>query len=149
MKPYGMQDSTSTIGICVSKATEDSSEGCLTDGAVGGMSQSMKHGGLLIRWTITVVGTTRSNITASGIIRCITHERSRTMKITIQIDGEPNECALLLNALDKIGEEAQKRQSKMSTAATPCEVDTVSISDLVHRPLQGVTIAHRKESDAK
>lgn len=44
------------------------------------------------------------------------------MKITVQIDGEPKECALLLDALDKIGEEAQKRQLKMSTVTTPCEV---------------------------
>ena len=56
------------------------------------------------------------------------------MKITVQIDGEPKECALLLDALDKIGEEAQKRQLKMSTVTNPCEVDTVLTNDLVHRP---------------
>ena len=56
------------------------------------------------------------------------------MKITIQIDGEPKECALLLDALDKIGEEAQKRQLKMSTVTNPCEVDNVPTNDLVHRP---------------
>ena len=56
------------------------------------------------------------------------------MKITIQIDGEPKECALLLDALDKIGEEAQKRQLKMSTVTNPCEVDTVPTNDLVYRP---------------
>ena len=88
------------------------------------------------------------------------------MKITIQIDGEPKECALLLDALDKIGEEAQKRQLKMSTVTNPCEVDTASTNDLVYRPgnpypygtevttgtplpPQGVTIARCKESDAK
>ena len=83
------------------------------------------------------------------------------MKITIQIDGEPKECALLLDALDKIGEEAQKRQLKTSTVTNPCEVDTVPTNDLVYRPSnpypytgtplppQGVTIAHCKESDAK
>ena len=49
------------------------------------------------------------------------------MKITVQIDGEPKECALLLDALDKIGEEAQKRQLKTSTV-------TVPTSDLVHIP---------------
>ena len=47
------------------------------------------------------------------------------MKITIQIDGEPKECAMLLDALDKIGEEAQKRQLKMSTVTNPSVVDTV------------------------
>ena len=56
------------------------------------------------------------------------------MKITIQIDGEPKECALLLDALDKIGEEAQKRQLKMSTVTNPCEVDTAPTNDLVYRP---------------
>lgn len=55
------------------------------------------------------------------------------MKITLQIDGEPKECALLLDALDKIGEEVQKRQLKMSTVTNPCEVDTVP-NDLVYRP---------------
>lgn len=56
------------------------------------------------------------------------------MKITIQIDGEPKKCAMLLDALDKIGEEAQKKQSKMSTVTNPCEVDTVPTNDLVYRP---------------
>lgn len=56
------------------------------------------------------------------------------MKITIQIDGEPKECAMLLDALDKIGEEAQKRQLKMSTVTNPREVDTVPTNDLVYRP---------------
>ena len=56
------------------------------------------------------------------------------MKITVQIDGEPKECALLLDALDKIGEEAQKRQLKMSTVTIPREVDTELTHDLVHRP---------------
>lgn len=55
------------------------------------------------------------------------------MKITIQIDGEPKECALLLDALDKIGEEAQKSQLKMSTVTNPCEVDVVPTNDLVYR----------------
>lgn len=56
------------------------------------------------------------------------------MKITVQIDGEPKECALLLDALDKIGEEAQKRQLKMSTVTNPREVDTVPTDNLVYRP---------------
>lgn len=56
------------------------------------------------------------------------------MKITVQIDGEPKECAMLLDALDKIGEEAQKRQKKMTTVTNPCEVDTVPTNDLVYRP---------------
>lgn len=56
------------------------------------------------------------------------------MKITVQIDGEPKECAMLLDALDKIGEEAQKRQLKMSTVTNPCEVDAVPTNDLVYRP---------------
>ena len=56
------------------------------------------------------------------------------MKITVQIDGKPKECAILLDALDKIGEEAQKRQKKMTTVTNPCEVDTVPTSDLVYRP---------------
>lgn len=86
------------------------------------------------------------------------------MKITLQIDGKPKECALLLDALDKIGEEAQKRQLKMSTVTNPCEVDTVPTNDLVYRqsnpypygkegttgtplPPQGVTTVHCKGSD--
>jgi len=83
----------------------------------------------------------RLNITANGITPYITHEgkRGRGMKITIQIDGEPKECALLLDALDKIGEEEQKRQLKMSTVTNPCEVDTVPTNDLVYRPKGGDT----------
>ena len=88
------------------------------------------------------------------------------MKITVQIDGEPKECALLLDAIDKIGEEAQKRQLKMSTVTNPCEVGTAPTNDLVYRPSntysygtevttgtplppQGVTTAHCKGSEAK
>ena len=73
---------------------------------------------------------------------------------------------MLLDALDKIGEEAQKRNLKMSTVTSPCEVDTAPTNDLVYRPSnpypygkeittgtplppQGVTIAHCKESDVK
>ena len=56
------------------------------------------------------------------------------MKITIQIDGEPKECAILLDALDKIGEEAQTRGKKMTTVTNPCEVDAVPTNDLVYRP---------------
>lgn len=82
------------------------------------------------------------------------------MKITVQIDGEPKECAMLLDALDKIGEEAQKRQLKMSTVTNPCEVDNVPTNDLVYRPNnpygkeiltgtplppQGVTVTCKKE----
>ena len=86
------------------------------------------------------------------------------MKITLQIDGEPKECAMLLDALDKIGEEAQKRQLKMTTVTNPCEVDIVPTNDLVHRPNktfpygkeistgtplppQGVTVTCKKEND--
>ena len=88
------------------------------------------------------------------------------MKITLQIDGKPKECALLLDALDKIGEEAQKRQLKMSTVTNPCEVDTVPTNDLVYRPSnpypygtevttgtplppQGVTVTCKKGSDTE
>lgn len=63
------------------------------------------------------------------------------MKITIQIDGEPKECALLLDALDKIGEEAQKRQLKMPTVTNPCEVYTTGTP----LPPQGVTVTCKKE----
>ena len=65
------------------------------------------------------------------------------MKITIQIDGEPKECAMLLDALDKIGEEAQKSGKKMTTVTNPCEVDTVPTNDLVYRP--GNPYPHGKE----
>lgn len=82
------------------------------------------------------------------------------MKITVQIDGEPKECALLLDALDRIGEEAQKKNLKMSTVTNPCEVDAVPTNDLVYRPnnpygkeittgtplpSQGVTVTCKKE----
>ena len=87
------------------------------------------------------------------------------MKITLQIDGEPKECALLLDALDKINKEEQKRQLKMSTVTNPCEVDTVP-NDLVYRPgnpykdgttittgtplpPQGVTVTCKKGSDTE
>ena len=61
------------------------------------------------------------------------------LSITAILGGFNNhkECALLLDALDKIGEEAQKRQLKMSTVTNPCEVDTVPTNDLVYRPKGG------------
>lgn len=88
------------------------------------------------------------------------------MKITIQIDGEPKDCAMLLDALDKICEETQKMQKKMSTVTNPCEVDAVPTNDLVYRPNnphrygnvittetplppQGVTVTCEKRSDSE
>lgn len=67
------------------------------------------------------------------------------MKITLQINGDPKECAMLLDALDKIGEEAQKRQLKMSTVTNPCKVEGVTTGTPL--PPQGITETCVKESD--
>ena len=83
-------------------------------------------------------------------------KKENSMKITLQINGEPKECAMLLDALDKIGEEAQKRQLKMSTVTNPCKVETVPTNGptLMHGvttgtplPPQGITETCVKESD--
>lgn len=79
------------------------------------------------------------------------------MKITVQIDGEPKECALLLDALEKIGEEPQKRKLKMSTVTNPCEVDLMyrpnnpypygkEITSATPLPPQGVTVTCKNGS---
>ena len=67
------------------------------------------------------------------------------MKITVQIDGEPKECAILLDALDKIGEEAQKRQLKMTTVTNPCEVDTVPNNTYPYEKWKNADNKYKKE----